>query len=258
MRILLAVVFVFYCTRSVFAEPLTVKEISLMLRSGYKSETILRDLSARHFAGTLDPAAEQQLRDANASPALIDALKSGNNDAVSEEARDQAGSFYNIGRTYFAQKNYRESIAPLQRAVEINPQFAAAWIFLGTAYQQLAEPENAAQALYHYVALEPTDKFGWFYLGLSESDQKHFGNGAQAFEHYTKLAPEDVDGWDHLGLCYGRLGRTNDAVVTLRHAISMKPNNAHLWQNLAVAYRDSGQTEEASEAYNRYQALSSR
>ena len=56
-----------------------------MLRSGYSSETILTDLSARHFADTLDSAAEKQLREAKASPALLDALKSGNNTASPEE-----------------------------------------------------------------------------------------------------------------------------------------------------------------------------
>ena len=77
MRILLATVLAFQCTRCVFADPLTVEEISLMLRCGYSSETVLRILSNRHFAGDLNPATEKQLTDVNASPALIDALKSG-------------------------------------------------------------------------------------------------------------------------------------------------------------------------------------
>jgi len=38
-------------------------------------------LSDRHFTGDLDPTAEKQLRDVNASLALLDALKSGNNAA---------------------------------------------------------------------------------------------------------------------------------------------------------------------------------
>jgi hypothetical protein len=88
MRILMATIFVCHCAGCLFAQqlpPLTVKEISLMLRSGYSSETILRDLSVRHFAGTFDPATEEQLRQSNASSALIDALKSGNNAASEEE-----------------------------------------------------------------------------------------------------------------------------------------------------------------------------
>jgi hypothetical protein len=60
-----------------------------MLRCGYSSEIILHTLSNRHFAGDLNPAAEKELKAVNASPSLIDALKSGNY-AASEEELEQA------------------------------------------------------------------------------------------------------------------------------------------------------------------------
>ena len=65
--------------------PLTAKEIGLMLRSGYSSEAILRELSTRHFAGDLDSAAEQQLVRAGANQSLITALQSGAYAAPSSE-----------------------------------------------------------------------------------------------------------------------------------------------------------------------------
>ena len=57
--------------------PMTVKDISLMLRSGYSSEAVEREVTARHFAGTLDAIAEKNLAQAGASPALVNGLKSG-------------------------------------------------------------------------------------------------------------------------------------------------------------------------------------
>lgn len=57
--------------------PLTAKEVGLMLRSGYSSQTVQQELSVRRFAGSCDAAAEKALRDAGASPALIEAIKSG-------------------------------------------------------------------------------------------------------------------------------------------------------------------------------------
>src|SRR5579864_6462000 len=35
--------------------PLTLKDVSLMLRSGYSSEAVMREVEARKFADTLDP-----------------------------------------------------------------------------------------------------------------------------------------------------------------------------------------------------------
>lgn len=57
--------------------PLTMKEVSLMLRSGYSSEAVQQEISVRHLADTCDATAEKTLRDAGAAPALIDAIKSG-------------------------------------------------------------------------------------------------------------------------------------------------------------------------------------
>jgi nucleoredoxin len=58
-------------------QPLTLKDVSLMLRSGYSSEAVEREIAVRHFMGTLDANAEKNLVQAGASPALISGLKSG-------------------------------------------------------------------------------------------------------------------------------------------------------------------------------------
>jgi hypothetical protein len=55
--------------------PLTAREVGLMLRSGYTSEAILRELSARHFAEVLTTETENQLQKAGASAALLAGLR---------------------------------------------------------------------------------------------------------------------------------------------------------------------------------------
>ena len=57
--------------------PLTVNEIGLMLRSGYSSNSLVQELTTRHFADTVDEAKEKTLVKAGASAELIAALKSG-------------------------------------------------------------------------------------------------------------------------------------------------------------------------------------
>ncbi|MFL6590698.1 MAG: thioredoxin-like domain-containing protein [Chthoniobacterales bacterium] len=57
--------------------PLTVKEVSLMLRSGYSSDAVAHEIETRHFLGPVDAAGEKTLVQAGASPALISTLKAG-------------------------------------------------------------------------------------------------------------------------------------------------------------------------------------
>ena len=66
--------------------PLTVRDIGLMLRSGFSSDAIIQDLAKRRFADKLDGTTETALLKAGASPALIFALKTGSYSLSPEEA----------------------------------------------------------------------------------------------------------------------------------------------------------------------------
>jgi nucleoredoxin len=56
---------------------MTLRDISLMLRSGFSADAVEREIAARHFIGTFDATAEKSLLQSGASPALINGLKSG-------------------------------------------------------------------------------------------------------------------------------------------------------------------------------------
>jgi nucleoredoxin len=66
--------------------PLTAKEIGLMLRTGYSSEAVLRELAVRHFADTCDEATKKTLTQSGATPALISALSTGAYAVPAEES----------------------------------------------------------------------------------------------------------------------------------------------------------------------------
>ena len=65
--------------------PLTTKDVGLLLRGGYSSASVMRELSSRHFADTVDAAKETMLVQAGATPDLISALKAGTYSVSKEE-----------------------------------------------------------------------------------------------------------------------------------------------------------------------------
>jgi nucleoredoxin len=91
MRVFLAATTILAC--AIFAlkanpAPMSGKDVSLMLRSGFSADAVERELATRHFIGTLDAVAEKNLAQAGASPALIAKMKSG---AFSVPASEVAG-----------------------------------------------------------------------------------------------------------------------------------------------------------------------
>ena len=59
------------------ALPLTSREVSLMLRSGYSNASVMQELTKRHFADTLDADKESALLKVGANDELVSALKNG-------------------------------------------------------------------------------------------------------------------------------------------------------------------------------------
>ena len=57
--------------------PLSNREITLMLRSGYSSDNVLAEITSRRVLDSLDPATKKSLLAISASPQLIAALESG-------------------------------------------------------------------------------------------------------------------------------------------------------------------------------------
>jgi hypothetical protein len=87
MRRFLFIAIAFQYTHLAIAgtSPLTGKEIVLMLRMGYSSEEIVRDLETKHFVAPLDANAEAQIRELDGTSKLLDTIKSGGCDATKEE-----------------------------------------------------------------------------------------------------------------------------------------------------------------------------
>jgi len=87
MRRFLSIAIALLCTHLAVAgtSPLTGKDIVLMLRMGYSTEDVVRDLEATHFVGPLDANSEAQIRNLNGSSKLLDTLKSGQLNATKEE-----------------------------------------------------------------------------------------------------------------------------------------------------------------------------
>ena len=56
-----------------------------MLRSGYSSDAVMRELATRHFADTFDSTVEEQLKRAGASESLLNALRTGSYAATVSE-----------------------------------------------------------------------------------------------------------------------------------------------------------------------------
>lgn len=131
--------------------PMTVNDISLMLRMGYSSSSLMQELAARHFADTIDETKETILHKAGASADLIAALKNGTYSLSAEQTA--------VVQQQIADQNKRRA------------ELAQAAQKLDAAYQAQLIRERASKATKPEVAGEPMSQ-------LLKGDLVQWRNGA--------------------------------------------------------------------------------
>jgi tetratricopeptide (TPR) repeat protein len=158
---------------------------------------------------------------------------------------------YSLGRKVFFEKGNAPALPYLQRAVELDPNFAIAYRAMGAMYLNLNQPgrmaENVRKA---YELREKVSKRERFYI---ESSYYWMGTGdlekaIPADELWRQSYPRDYALYVHLGAIYVRLGNLEKALEEAREAVRLEPNSGINYTNLCFGYIDLNRLDEAEAA----------
>jgi TolB-like protein/cytochrome c-type biogenesis protein CcmH/NrfG len=157
----------------------------------------------------------------------------------------------------------RPSIALLEDAVRLDPNFAQAWAELASrrAYvlfgdtQTVEQRRLAKEAMDNAVRLAPDDPA--VIEGLGDYFYYGFRDYARATEQYMRLEqlrPNDAVVFSSLGLIQRREGRMSDALPNLRRALQLDPTNHQYVASLAQTLVAVRQYDEALEVGRKFSA----
>jgi superkiller protein 3 len=116
----------------------------------------------------------------------------------------------NFGAELLKQGRLEEAIREFQRAVEVDPTYAAAAFNLAYAYDRGGRIEEAL---------------------------------AQ-YSHALELDPQNVLGQNNLGVLYDKQGRYEEAIAAFEQALRLDPTNATVQGNLATARKNQATLQE--------------
>jgi eukaryotic-like serine/threonine-protein kinase len=143
----------------------------------------------------------------------------------------------------------RESLALAKRAVELDPNFALAYVRLGTGYVNFGEGDLARQAL--GAAFERRDRVSererLVITGLYHTIVT--GNLADAIETYSvwkQTYPGDWVPYNNTAVRYFEMGDTEKGLQEALEALRLGPYGSAPYNNVARAYLSLGRMEEAS------------
>jgi len=161
----------------------------------------------------------------------------------------EAARAYEEARDEFQKKNTLQEIASLRRAVEIDPKFTRAWLWLGEIYKFMGQTDSALQAYQRAIEVAPQEPVSYKALGFTLMGMRKFEEALPVWQNFNKVAPEDSDGPANLATCLSRLKRYQEAASALESAVKINPERASLQLQLGSAYLHSGNDERALAAF---------
>lgn len=197
-----------------------------------------------------------------------------------EEARqrlaahpDSAEAHFNLAQTLFygpATAEEHDKIAEeYLKAIELNPDYAEAYLKLGTWYENEDHYEKGYEALNKAISLRPDYAEAYCALGFAYI-QKKFGDGrrlpqteedskkaVKAFSGAIRIRPNYVEAYVGLGLAQNYLGQLNDALQAFEQAVALRPNDVMSHMGIGSYYIELGDKHAAMKEYESLKRIAS-
>jgi len=158
------------------------------------------------------------------------------------------------------------SIALYKQALTIDPDYAAAWVGLGTKYMTQANfglrtfEEGfrlARAAVSKALAIDPDFALAHSSLGwLAMYDDRDFAAAARHIEHALDLEPRNTDIMTDAATLAQSLGRLDKAIALTEYITSRDPVNPLAYANLGVSYFFAGRHDDAIASFRTVLSLS--
>jgi tetratricopeptide (TPR) repeat protein len=170
----------------------------------------------------------------------------------------EAYRLFIIGKERTSKVDFEKAAEYLERAVQIDPEFAVAYMVLSGAYFMSGKHNQGRKALTKARELSghASDRDRLFieqsYAFWVEKDLE---KSKSILEEIIKKYPDDKESHSHLGFCLAIQGRFADAVREYQEVLRLDPNSGGAFNMLGLAYANLGEFEKAIEALKKYIAL---
>ena len=129
----------------------------------------------------------------------------------------------NLGNSYLRLSILDKAEECYRRAVEIDPKFSLAYRNLGVVLKLDGKSEESIAALQKYLELEPNDFEVCLHLGDSFYELKDYKTALGWYERYITHCPSDYSVFAKLGDCYFNMGALQSAMLGYKTALKLNP-----------------------------------
>jgi|GEM_PF-3876279 len=186
-----------------------------------------------------------QTSDPSGLPSGAAASDNSNQSQVSVPQQGEARGYFDQGNEFLKNNQDKEAAESFRRAVELDKDFAEAYLKLGLAYNALNQDEDAekayksaVEAYEKRVRKDEKDARAHYEMGHAYYRLHKYEDAAKAFKQATKIDPLNGDAFYELGMAQNRLARYDEAVIAFKKSIELDPDNYRAVEALEKAEED--------------------
>lgn len=154
---------------------------------------------------------------------------------------------YTQGNQYLVKDDVAAGTNSLQRAVDLDPNFAAAWSLLSIEETLLGNGDLAAQDAKTAYDLRDrvSERERFFVTGNREFvDVGNLAKAVETYQQWAQTYPRDTDAWVGLNAIYFSLGQFDQSQAAAEKAFNIAPSDL-AYTVLGQAYQDQNRFDEA-------------
>ena len=173
---------------------------------------------------------------------------------------DDPTAYYNMGYIFIDYlADTTNGIPLLEKALELDPENADAWFYLGTAYVLINNKENAYYAFQRALDINPLNDAAWYFLGMMAESFGEIDEAFKCFEEALLINPDNPLVHQSKGVLFSVRGEHEKALVSLNKAVEefKKVGETSLVAlfHIGVSNLDLGNNEVALEAFEQVTAM---
>ena len=145
-------------------------------------------------------------------------------DKLIEDGVDDARIHFFKGNAWFVSQQYDSAIVEFGRAVELDENYAKAWVNLGIVYDHTRKFPDARKAYARALQINPDDVLAHCHLGFNYYSA---GKHDKAMWHYNKaleIDPGSAQAHYNLGLAFANAKIFKEALVEWRKVVELDPD----------------------------------
>lgn len=163
----------------------------------------------------------------------------------------EAARAYDQARESYQKQDFAGQVSSLNDALEIDPKFIRAWLWLGELYKYRGQTDDALRCYRKAMAVDPQQPVTYKAIGSTLLWMENFEAAIPVWQDLIKVAPADSTGPAGLATALLGLKRNAEAVAAFESAVKLNPRSPDLCARLGSAHLAAGEDDKAVLAYQK-------